>query len=207
MTLKHIWDTIWTTSTYDDQFQDLIDHYQQPWLHYHTLQHLEECFFYYQQIKNDLFNPKLTALILFYHDSIYNPQSLNNEQHSADYMESVLNTILNHEDITIIKLGILATQDHKNPLSQNSPYYQDIHYILDIDLSILASPIKRFLEYEQQIRSEYYWVDVDHYQEKRKYFLNSFYQQSPLFKTHYFQQHCELHAKQNLYKLLYGDLF
>lgn len=51
MTLKHIWDTIWTTSTYDDQFQDLIDHYQQPWRHYHTLQHLEECFFIINKLK------------------------------------------------------------------------------------------------------------------------------------------------------------
>ncbi len=70
--------------------------------------------------------------------------------------------------------------------------------MLDIDLAILGASSARFFEYEIQIQHEYSWVDFSTYRSKRAQILNEFYQQTPLYQTHFFQDKLEQQAKQNL---------
>ncbi|MFI7961984.1 metal-dependent hydrolase, partial [Acinetobacter baumannii] len=78
----------------------------------------------------------------------------------------------------------------------------DLQFLLDIDLAILAATPERFIQYEQQIQQEYFWVDPEVYSIKRREVLMNFYQSERLYQTAYFQKNFELNAKQNLKKIL-----
>lgn len=96
-------------------------------------------------------------LAIWFHEVIYNPQAHDNEQQSADYMQRMLENVLEAEQIAKIYAWILATQVHA-PTADT-----DLAYLLDIDLAILASDPVRFAEYERQIQQEYAWVEPSLY--------------------------------------------
>ncbi|MFB2577679.1 metal-dependent hydrolase [Acinetobacter sp. c2-A9] len=200
--LQQTWQAL-DLSQHDDLFQDIMLRYQEPWRAYHTLQHLAECFDFWQQLQAEFHSPKIVALALFYHDIVYDPRSNMNEEYSSQYAVQKLAKInLNCEEIEIIRQFIFATKTHQNPFASHHPYYQDLNYLLDIDLAILASTAERFSEYEQQIRQEYQWVEINIYQQKRHDVLYGFYQQRHLFKTEFFQNNFQVKAKDNLKRLL-----
>ncbi len=198
VTLQQLWQKTWGVVVepiqYCDVFEDILQRYQEPQRHYHTVQHLYECMLLWQQVYSLLQQPQIVALALWFHDSVYYPQANDNEEQSAALARQVLTkTSLPANEIEQVCQYILATKQHHNPFKDS-----DLDFVLDIDLAILASSATRFAEYEQQIRQEYIWVDEAIYRIKRHEVLQSFSAQVPLYQTNYFGQKYESIAKQNL---------
>lgn len=191
------WYHCWQSQVHDELFDTLVKHYQESHRHYHNLNHLYECFSYFDDIKNKLDNPKVVALALFYHDVIYNLKSNNNEQNSGELAKHSLSGKVSPNDLDKTYHYILATKHHKNTLGD-----ADLDYLLDIDLAILGADLTRFKQYNHQIRQEYQHVCSLIYYPKRHLILKQFYQSTPLFITPYFYQLLEKRAKANLKQLL-----
>lgn len=173
-------------------FNKLIVAYSEKHRAYHTIQHLYECLVLVDSIRADLNDAHAVALVLWFHDVVYDPQAKDNELKSAELFEQYLAQDLSADDVQKIKQWILATQWHE------ATDELDLQFLLDIDLAILAASSERFAEYEQQIQKEYAWVDPDVYSIKRKQVLAHFYQAEPLYQTEYFQQNFEQRAIINL---------
>ena len=121
----------------------LYNAYSEVQRHYHSIQHIVECFEHFHQIKTYLDDPLSVELAIWFHDVIYNPQAHDNEQQSADYMQRMLKNVLGAEQIAKLYAWILATKAHAPTVDT------DLAYLLDIDLAILASDPMRFAEYER----------------------------------------------------------
>lgn len=170
----------------------LLQAYEQPQRYYHTLQHLGECLQWLEAVYQDLQNPSTVELALWFHDVIYEPTAKDNEERSADLFCTLFENHLSPELVQQVCYWILCTKKHQSTTDH------DLKILLDIDLAILGASSARFFEYEIQIQHEYSWVDFSTYRSKRAQILNEFYQQTPLYQTHFFQDKLEQQAKQNL---------
>ena len=179
-----------------DIFEKLLDAYTESQRAYHTLQHLEECFALFEQVKHALHRQDLVQLMIWFHDVVYDPRAKDNELQSAEYAKRVLTQFFTVDDIEYIRQGILATATH------DAGQIIDYQYLMDIDLAILGTEPQRFTRYEQQIRDEYRFVEEWVYVQKRAAVLSHFLAQIPLYKTAYFQQLFEDQAKHNLKRAL-----
>ena len=180
----------------------LLKAYQESQRHYHTGQHIVECLQFYQQVRDQLAEPVVVELALWFHDFIYDPQASDNELQSAQFMQQLLTDLVAPTKLQSVSDWILATQTHQLDFSNNTESSTDLAYVLDIDLTILGSSPERFMQYEQQIRQEYYWVEPSLYRAKRAELLSAFLQQSNIYYTHYFQQLLEQQARANLQDLI-----
>lgn len=150
-------------------YEYLLNAYTEPHRHYHTVQHIIECLDHFQEIKANLNSPLLVELAIWFHDVVYDPLAKDNELQSAEKMKAFFSNFLPECAIDQIFKWILASQKHES--SKDS----DLSYFLDIDLAILGSNEKRFLEYEKQIGDEYIAVKKEVYVLKRAKVLEHFY--------------------------------
>lgn len=134
---------------------------------------------------------------LWFHDILYNPTSLTNEEDSAELFEE-LATIdrINESFIQEVKQIILCTKNHK--ADENL----DCQIALDCDLSIFASNINTLKQYDINIRNEYSFVERTIYQQKRKQILMKFLAKEHIYNTNFFRQTYEHQARGNLKYLL-----
>ena len=90
---------------------------------------------------------------------------------------------------------IIATKTHLLPNDLNS---FDFQFLLDIDLSILASERNDYIEYTTQIRKEYNMYPNFLYKKGRKKVLKHFLEMKQIYKTELFQNLWEEKAKENI---------
>jgi predicted metal-dependent HD superfamily phosphohydrolase len=69
---------------------------------------------------------------------------------------------------------------------------------VDVDLSILGSPLVRYEEYERQIRAEYSHVPPKIFESKRAGILQGFLDRPRIFNTQVFFERYEQPARVNL---------
>ena len=74
----------------------------------------------------------------------------------------------------------------------------DGHFMLDIDLSILATGRENYIEYTKQIRTEYAVYPDEVYNPGRVKVLQHFVGMDRIYKTDHFSSLWEERAKQNL---------
>ena len=177
-------------------FHLLFNAYTESQRYYHTIQHIVECLDLFHQIKEQLNDTIAIELAIWFHDVIYDPKAIDNEEQSAELMQKSCSNLLASDQIQKVYDWIIATKKHQALTDQ------DLNYLLDIDLAILGNSTARFAEYEQQIQQEYTWVESDLYKLKRAEVLQYFYQMQPIYQTHYFNHLFEDQAKQNLLKML-----
>src|SRR5215475_7614762 len=70
-------------------YSDVLDRYSEPHRHYHTHQHLAECFERVQEIISLAEHPAEVNVGLWFHDVIYDTQRHDNEERSADWARRV----------------------------------------------------------------------------------------------------------------------
>ena len=87
-------------SIIEEQWQNLIKHYQEPHRHYHNLTHLHGLFDLLLPFEHKLENPQAVFWAIFYHDIIYNSLRKDNELKSAEYADKLL-PLLNVDATTI----------------------------------------------------------------------------------------------------------
>lgn len=126
------------------------EHYNEPHRYYHNWSHITDLLI--KAHKKDILSDDLMLAIAF-HDIIYNPKSLNNEENSAD----LLLEYYRNDDIIN---AILETKSH-NPTTKLS------EQLCELDLEILNSPLDIFADYDRKIFREFQFVDYSMYKEKR----------------------------------------
>ena len=83
-------------------WQDIAVRYNESQRAYHSLQHIQQLFTQFEQIKHYLNEPHIIALALFYHDVIYEPTRSDNELKSAEYAVDSVSPYLSAEQCQYI---------------------------------------------------------------------------------------------------------
>jgi predicted metal-dependent HD superfamily phosphohydrolase len=174
----------------DDEalFRDLVARYREPHRRYHTLQHLEECFARFDELRALAEHPREVELAIWFHDAIYDTRRSDNEARSAAWARSVAGER--------VHMLVMATRHQAVPESA------DAKVLVDVDLWILGAPQPRFDEYEAQVREEYGWVPAFVYRKKRREVLQSFAARPAIYNTAPFMQRYEEQARANLARSL-----
>ena len=180
-------------ATPPDLFEAIRARYAEPHRAYHTTRHIEECLAHLDKTRDRCRQPPLVELALWFHDAIYDTSKSDNEMRSAEWAVRELAAAGASPAIcgTVREL-ILVTRHDAIPTSD------DAQLVVDIDLSILGAPRDRFLEYEEQVRSEYAWVPLEVFRRERAKILRAFLSRPSIYTTPFFRSILEEPARENL---------
>jgi predicted metal-dependent HD superfamily phosphohydrolase len=177
--------------------EELIARYSEPHRHYHTLQHLGECFEKLEEVRALAEHPAEIELALWFHDAIYDTKRRDNEKKSADWARASASAAgVATDACTRIHALVMATR-HKAV-----PSGRDAEILVDVDLSILGAAPQRFDEYERQVRQEYAWVPDFLYRRERRKILKDFFARPRIFSTRGFRDRYEQQARSNIERSL-----
>jgi predicted metal-dependent HD superfamily phosphohydrolase len=174
---------------------DLEKAYSGKSRHYHNLNHLKEMIELFDEYQNRLKNPDEVLFSIFYHDYIYKATRKDNELKSAEYalkLETHSSASLLNKNL--IFDAICATQSHQ----QND--IEDINWLIDFDLKILAKDWDDYQIYFNQIRKEYRIYPDFLYNPGRKKALEHFLENEFIFQTEEFRRLFEEKARINIEK-------
>lgn len=176
------------------QYLDLVKAYSSAGRYYHTLVHIQQVLDTVDQLRPFSLNFAAIQLATWFHDVIYDSQSQDNEEKSAEYAQVSLNFLnLPSPIIAQVKSLILSTKTHQ-ALSTD----RDSQILLDADLAILGSAEANYQAYAQAIRLEYAWVPEADYRKARKQVLEKFLQRESIYFTPQLSATLEAKARQNL---------
>lgn len=170
--------------------------YSEPYRHYHTTQHLIECFANFRRLQDLCVRPAEVELAIWFHDAVYDPKAADNEQRSADWMrKEALAAGVGSSCADRVSTLILAT---RHDGVDDSGEDADRSVLLDVDLAILATDPPRFEQYGQQVRAEYAWVPEMAYRQRRAALLESLLSRPHIYLTQRYQIRLESSARANL---------
>lgn len=198
MNLKEIYSDLlsnigFSANEIQQNWLDLEKAYSKKSRHYHNLTHLKEMIASFETYLDKLQNPNEILFSIFYHDFIYSASKKDNELKSAKYALSILfeNTNLNKQ---LVFDAICATQQHQ----QNA--IEDINWLIDFDLKILAKDWEDYKIYFEQIRKEYRIYPDFLYKPGRAKALKHFLENEFIFQTDEFRGLHEEKARANIEK-------
>lgn len=202
MSLRDRWWATWQALGVEDAAQarlgetygDLMARYGEPHRHYHTAQHLMDCFERWDRGRSRWADPGALALALWFHDGIYDPRRSDNEARSGEWMASV--AIAAGIDSRRVAWAVRAIAATAHGTVQ--PEDDGMGLLLDLDLGIVAADRDRFEQYCQQIRQEYCWVPEEIYGPKRRQVLQAFLDRPAIFWTREYRDRHEAKARDNL---------
>jgi len=175
----------------------VLARYREPQRHYHTVQHLAECFERWPEIRAHAAQPAEVELALWFHDAIYDTHRADNEALSAALArDTALSLGVATGPAQRIADLILCTRHAVEP---EGP---DAEALIDVDLSILGAASARFAEYERQVRQEYAWVPEETFRKRRAEVLGQFLARSWIYSTPAFRKRYEPVARANLERSL-----
>lgn len=172
---------------------DLEKAYSKKSRHYHNLTHLKEMIASFEIYRDKLQNPNEILFSIFYHDIVYSASKKDNELKSAQFALSTLSEKINL-DKQLIFDAICATQLH----AHNSN--EDINWLIDFDLKILAKDWDDYEIYFEQIRKEYRIYPDFLYKPGRAKALKHFLEYEFIFQTNEFRGLYEKKARRNIEK-------
>ncbi|MEK6883286.1 MAG: hypothetical protein AABY22_26905 [Nanoarchaeota archaeon] len=176
--------------------------YNQPQRYYHNMSHVNHCLGEFEEYissrSSSLSFEKEIEYTLWFHDVVYNPHSKINELNSAKFFDEVsTSSLCGPLDHSVVFALILGTQNHQ----VGSESLKEAHNIVnDIDYSILGQQQKVYLEYIQNIRKEYYFVEYQKFSKLRKQFLVDLLKHDRIYQTEYFHKKYEKKARANIAK-------
>ncbi|VXB85478.1 conserved hypothetical protein [Flavobacterium sp. 9AF] len=160
---------------------------------YHNLTHISNMVLLYETYKERLNHKNEVLYALFYHDIIYKITRKDNEIESAKFAIQLLPKITTANRNLIYNM-ICATQLHKHNI------VEDINWLIDFDLHILASDWENYQVYFQQIRKEYKIYPNLLYNPGRKKALEHFLENDFIFQTNEFRIKYDAKARENIQK-------
>jgi predicted metal-dependent HD superfamily phosphohydrolase len=194
--LARRWEALWhglDRSAPEGLLDALLGAWREPQRHYHTLQHLIECFAHFDAARALAHNPAAVELALWFHDSVYDVHAHDNEARSADWARHALGGAGLPAGLCDEVAALVMATSHAGVA--DTP---DARLLTDIDLAILAAPPARFAEYERQIRVEYAHVPEAAFVSARRRILQGFLARKRLYATPRFFELHEHAARANL---------
>lgn len=151
-----------------DQFvklrTELIARYNEPHRFYHNIFHINDMLNITMGCRPS--NVGIVNLIIWYHDSIYDPTHKDNEEKSAELAIEQLKNHLDPKDVDYVANGILLTKHQFSSQLLTT----DMSIVIDADLYILSHDWC-YTAYSRAIRKEYSHLNDVEYIAGRKQFL------------------------------------
>lgn len=194
--------THWNRATFDMKNRDswfgntIVAMYSEPRRFYHTLVHLEEMLGFLDLMQIDGLDYRSLVLTIFFHDVVYDPNSVTNEEDSAQLFQDFWRDAqCDHGDELKSRVvsNILATKHH-------SPTEGDTctQLLLDMDMAVLGKTKEAYWAYAGLIRREYAFVEHQVYCEKRAEVLKGFLECPQIYGTKVMREALEIRARENL---------
>ncbi|QSB28505.1 hypothetical protein [Flavobacterium sp. CLA17] len=174
-------------------WSDLEKTYSNKSRHYHNLTHIKDMIASFETYSAQLQNPNEIIFAVFYHDYIYKSSKKDNELKSAEFALSILPKNSNL-DTQLIFDAICATQLHQHNT------IEDINWLIDFDLKILARDWDDYQIYFEQIRKEYRIYPDFLYKPGRAKALKHFLENEFIYQTDEFRKLYEEKARFNIEK-------
>lgn len=161
--------------------------------HYHNLTHIKDMILCFETYHDKLDKPNEILFSIFYHDYIYKSSKKDNELKSAEFALSILPENISF-DRQLVFDAICATQQHQHNI------IEDINWLIDFDLKILARDWEDYKIYFEQIRKEYSIYPDFLYKPGRAKALKHFLENEFIFQTDEFRNLYEEKARMNIEK-------
>ncbi len=175
-------------------FEELADAYGGANRFYHNLDHIRAVLATidgFADLARDLPAVQLAA---WYHDSVYDSRTRDNEERSADLAaERCSGWGVPASTVETVRRLILATKSHQADADDF-----DAHVLLDADLAILGADEEEYARYARAIRQEYAWVAEDDYRRGRASVLHSFLGRTRIFRLDRTHERLNATARRNL---------
>ena len=145
----------------------LLSMWNESHRHYHNLNHLNDLIEQINENKGKLSEKEYEKLMItaLFHDCVYEPTSLTNEEDSAKFlMECVVDK--SNLDILDVKQMILDTKTHNSTINLSESFNK-------FDMSIVERDFDQLLEWEKGISEEFSVYPKDQYKMGRIKFLES----------------------------------
>ena len=201
MTLIDRWRVTWQglgiANGLEDLFPGIVASYSEPGRAYHTIQHIEDCLRWFDDLRDQAEHSREVEAAIWFHDAIYKPSSRTNEEESAAWAVSTLSRS-GVPDLVRSRIAALILATNHNEV----PSGVDTRIIVDVDLGILGADPARFDRYEDQVRSEYAHVPDASYRRERRKILAAFSAREAIYTTAPFKNHREPRARANLARSL-----
>lgn len=159
--------------------------------HYHNLTHIKDMLLSFETYRDKLDKPNEILFSIFYHDYIYKSSKKDNELKSAEFALSILPENISF-DRQLVFDAICATQQHQHNI------IEDINWLIDFDLKILARDWEDYKIYFEQIRKEYSIYPDFLYKPGRAKALKHFLENEFIFRTEEFRNLYEEKARMNI---------
>jgi predicted metal-dependent HD superfamily phosphohydrolase len=187
------WEGLGVGSPEADLYAAVTTRYAESHRSYHTLQHLDECFVHFDEVRHLVDKVHEVELALWFHDAVYEVRAQDNEEQSASWARdaAIRHGVASSVAERVHRL-VLATKHNATPTSP------DAALLVDVDLAILGAAVERFDEYERQVREEYSWVPGFLFRRKRREILETFLARPHIYNTDHFQARYEVSARANL---------
>jgi predicted metal-dependent HD superfamily phosphohydrolase len=181
---------------------DLEKAYSRKSRHYHNLTHIKDMILCFEMYSDRLQNPDEILFSIFYHDYVYKSSKKDNELKSAEFAVSIFSDIKPDRflkpvgfaefDRQLVFDAICATQLHQHNANE------DINWLIDFDLKILARDWNEYQIYFEQIRKEYKIYPDLLYKPGRAKALKHFLDYEFIFQTDEFRGLYEEKARINI---------
>ena len=174
-----------------EELSAIVGRYNERKRHYHNLGHVTRLLALCDEM--EISDPDI-MLAVIYHDIIYRPGSLKNEEKSAAYARESLGRLgVDPDRVGHVCEMILATANHLIP--QDNPLTQTL---LDLDMSILGSSREDYQAYAEGVQREYPWLPGVVLNKKRRQFLERILGEECIFHTELFREKYEGSARANI---------
>lgn len=175
-------------------FTDLVARYTHPDRHYHNLTHLRHVLETLDQLKHLARDLPALLLAAWFHDAVYDARAKDNEEHSAQLAQAVLERFRVPKPLSErVAALILLTKSHTVAADD-----LDGQLLLDADLAILGAAAAEYRQYAEAIRREYAWVAEADYRAGRAAVLKRFEERPAIFHSALMRDQFERSARRNL---------
>ncbi len=174
--------------------EDLLSRWSESHRHYHTRDHLAAVLSVVDRYADRAADADAVRLAAWFHDAVYDPRRLDNEEASAVLAEAVLpDLVVAPERVSEVARLVRLTASH-DPL----PSDHNGGLLTDADLSILAADEEVYRAYTVAVRHEYAHVPDAAFAAGRAAVLLNLLSLPSLFHTPVLKEHWEERARHNL---------
>jgi predicted metal-dependent HD superfamily phosphohydrolase len=179
-------------------FDDLIRRYGEPHRRYHGWNHVLRCLDQFELVAARLRDPDAVELALWFHDAVYVPGATDNEKRSAELFCETGRGLFHMDFIEKVHSFTMLTRHNLAPSDS------DGEFVVDIDLSSLASGWDRFMEDSDRIRQEQCGISDGRFYPAQAKFLRSLVDRPQIFYSTFFHERYERSARDNINRFLDG---
>lgn len=183
----------WNLGPNQDTYTALMQAYAEKGRHYHTAEHVTACLRHLDDCLASVKRPREVEIALWFHDAIYQPLSSSNEKDSADWAAAFLTDQGVAEQLVARVHRLIMATEHNAPAQTH-----DEAVLVDVDLSILGTPMAVYDIFEQAVRREYRLVPLPLYRRKRVQVLRGFLERPSIYTSGCFGPQMEQQAHDNL---------